>query len=544
MSQLKRPLGSSRRRFLAGTAGVAAISGAPAIARGQTRRGEQNTVRAVMHGDISVFDPIWTTQAMAAVHGGMVYDTLFGTDGNYIPQPQMVGRHSLSDDQLTYTFELRDGLVWSDGTPVTAADCVASLRRWGVRHGAGQIMMSRTADISAKDERTIVLRLKERWGLVYHVLASTTGPLCFMMPKRFAETDPHQRIDISGGIVGSGPFIMNMEQTRAGTQYVYDRNPRYVPRSEPASGIAGGKVVHLDRVIIMNVPEPETAVAAVRSGEIDFYETPPVDALGPLEADPNLRVTILNELGNVGYIRLNHLHPPFNNVKARQAVLWALDQRAHLAASFPDRRFSRPCGSFLTCGTPMESDVATEWFAKGPDLARARQLVRESGYDGRPVLIMQATNIDYMRNTAEVLAQELRSIGFTVQLLPLDWGSVVQRRSNKSPPEQGGWSVFITSATGNANADVVNLHAFAATGDKAWFGWPENALHEELRERWSQAATLQERQAITRQLQENAWNYVHHVYFGQWVQPTVHRRNITGLIPVPGMVYWWNVRKT
>ncbi|MBM3525147.1 MAG: ABC transporter substrate-binding protein, partial [Alphaproteobacteria bacterium] len=207
---------TTRRSMLKTGAGLAAVAGAPAIATGQARRGEQNTVRAVMHGDIPTFDPIWTTANMAAYHGGLVYDTLFGIDANFAPQPQMVGKHGVSDDKLTYTFELRDGLKWSDGTAVTAADCVASLRRWAARDGGGQIMLQKTADLSAKDDKTIVLRLKERWGLVYDVLSKTSTPLCFMMPKKFAETDPFQKIDTGGGVVGSGPFTMNMAETKPG----------------------------------------------------------------------------------------------------------------------------------------------------------------------------------------------------------------------------------------------------------------------------------------------------------------------------------------
>jgi peptide/nickel transport system substrate-binding protein len=536
-------MSTTRRRVLKGGLAAAAVAGAPAVLRAQTRAAANRTARVVMHGDIPTFDPIWTTANMAAYHGGFVYDTLFGIDSGFNPQPQMVGRHGVSDDKLTYTFELRDGLKWTDGTAVTAADCVASLRRWAARDGAGQILTAKTADLSAKDDKTIVLRLKERWGLVYDALSKTSTPVCFMMPKKFAETDPFQKIDTSNGVVGSGPFVMNMNETRPGTQYVYDRNPNYVPRAEAASGIAGGKVVKLDRVIMVNMPDSQTAVAALQAGEIDFYETPPIDLLPQLESDRNVRISVLNNLGNVGYIRLNHLHPPFNNVKARQAVQWLVNQKTHMQATFPNPKYARACGSFFTCGTPMESDVNMDWFKNGPNPARARELLREAGYDGKPIILMQATNIDYMRNSAEILAQELRQGGFAVQLVPMDWSNVVQRRSVKSPPDQGGWNIFITSGGGTATAHPINLAAHAATGDRGWFGWPANARHEELREKWAQAETLAERQAVARDIQANAWDYVHHLYYGQWIQPAAHRANLTNLLPVPEIIPWWNVEK-
>jgi peptide/nickel transport system substrate-binding protein len=145
-----------------------------------------------------------------------------------------------------------------------------------------------------------------------------------------------------------------------------------------------------------------------------------------------------NPLGNVGWLRLNFLNPPFNNVKARQAVLWAVDQEALLKATFVDPRFYTKCGSFLTCGTPYESDATKEWSRHGPNRERARALLRESGYNGEPVILLQATNILYMTNSAQIFAQELRAVGFNIQMVPMDCSGVVQRRAVKAPPDQGG----------------------------------------------------------------------------------------------------------
>lgn len=532
---------TTRRSVLgAGVAGAAVLA-APGIVQSQPAPPASRTIRAILHGDIPTFDPIWTTANMAANHGAMVYDTLFGIDDKVQAQPQMVGRHGLSDDKLTMTMELRDGLKWTDGTDVTARDCVASIRRWAARDGAGQHMMERVQDLSARDARTIVLKLKEPYGLVADAMAKTSTPFCFMMREREAMTDPMQKIETT---VGSGPFIMNERETRPGSQYVYDRNPNYRPRSEPASWIAGGKVVHVDRAIILNVPDAQTAIAALQAGEVDYVEQPPIDAVPALEADRDIELPARNPLGNVGWIRLNFLHPPFDNVKARQAVLWAVNQENHLKATFVDPRFYRKCPSFLTCGTPMENDANTEWFTQGPNVERARQLLRESGYNGEPVTLLQATNILYMTNSAQILAQELRAVGFNIQMVPMDWSGVVQRRAVKAPPSQGGWNIFITSADGLSSSNPIWAAAHAATGERGWFGWPSNEKHEQLRNAWVAAPDLESRQKIARELQANAWDFVPHVYYGQWITPVAHRKNVTGWIPTPGCVPFWNVRKT
>ena len=267
---------ASRRSVL--RAGAAALA-APALGIGRALAAGPVTLRAVMQGDLRSFDPIWTTANITAYYGAMVYDTLFAVDEHYNPQPQMVGQWNLSDDKKTYTFVLRDGLGWQDNTPVTADDCVASIRRWAVRNSGGQAIMQRVADLSAKDDKTIVLTLKEPFGLVMTALSSCTTPLLFILPKKDAETDPFQQIT---GRIGSGPFTFNQSLTQPGSKYVFDKWDKYIPRSEPASGLAGGKVVHLDQVIWENITDEQTASAALTAGEIDFYELPPLDLVPQL----------------------------------------------------------------------------------------------------------------------------------------------------------------------------------------------------------------------------------------------------------------------
>jgi len=161
---------SSRRSILKAGAAAAALTGigAPHVARAQQKPPRQ--VRMVPHGDLNVLDPIWTTQNMAAYHGAMMYDTLFGIDANFNPQPQMVGKTDISADKKTYTFELRPGLKWHDGTDVTARDCVASIRRWQAKDGAGQHLFERVADTPVVDAKTFRIVLKEPYGLLIDAL--------------------------------------------------------------------------------------------------------------------------------------------------------------------------------------------------------------------------------------------------------------------------------------------------------------------------------------------------------------------------------------
>src|ERR1041385_1487843 len=202
------------------------------------------TLRVALHSDLKIVDPIWTTALITVNHGYMIYDTLFALDAKLAVKPQMVDRYETSADKLTWTFTLRDGLEWHDGAPVTAEDCVASLKRWGARDAMGQKLMSFVAELGAPDAKTIRMTLKEPYGLVLQTLAKPGASVPFMMPKRVADTDPNKQIT---DYTGSGPFIFKADEWRPGEKVVYVKNPKYKPRGEPASGLAGGKIAKVDR---------------------------------------------------------------------------------------------------------------------------------------------------------------------------------------------------------------------------------------------------------------------------------------------------------
>ena len=268
-----------------------------------------------MHSDLRVIDPGFTTAYITRDHGYMVYDTLLATDANFKIQPQMAD-WKVSDDKLTYTFTLRDGLKWHDGTPVTAEDCVASLKRWGRNDGMGQKLMDFTASLEAPDAKTIVLKLKEPYGLVLESIGKPSSLVPFMMPKRLAETPQGQQIPEQ---IGSGPFKFVKAEFQPGVKAVYEKNTDYVPRKEPASWTSGGKVVKVDRVEWITMADAQTAVNALQSGDIDFMEAPPYDLLPVLEANPDLKIDVLNKFGFQTLGRMNFLNPPFDNVKVRRA---------------------------------------------------------------------------------------------------------------------------------------------------------------------------------------------------------------------------------
>ena len=530
----------SRRAFIRGSAATAAVVSAPGLLKAQPAPARARTLRAVLHGDLQVFDPIWTTANMTGNHGLLIYDTLFGMDENRTPQPQMVDKWGVSDDKKTYTFTLRDGQKFHDGQDVTSADVVASIRRWAVRDGAAQHMFRRVADTPIKDEKTFQIVLKEPYGLVLEALGKLETNLPVIMRKKDAETDASQQVTTK---VGSGAFMFNERETRSGQRYVYDKNPNYVARSEPPSGMAGGKVAKVDRIIIENMADQQTAIAALRAGEIDFYETPPIDLLDQLESDSNIKLEVLQKGGNVGMCRLNWLHPPFDKIEARQAMLHLIKQEDILKAVFGNPKYYQACGSLFGCTGQMQSDVNSDWFKGGQNIAKARELFKKAGYDGRPVVILHATNVAFMNNACLLIAQWLKEAGVNAELAASDWGAVITRRAVKRPVAEGGWNIFVTWGSGEGFDNPIGMQAHTANGEAGWFGWPKDDLHEKLRDEWALAATLDERKAVARKLQENAWTYVPMALLGQWAPPVAMRANLRGFLPIPAHVPFWNVEK-
>src|ERR1700751_2642062 len=314
------------RRGFAKAAGAAALAGPLPASR--AKAADKKTLRFIAQSDLRVLDPIWTTAYITRNHGYCVFDTLFAIDAEFVPQPQMVEEHHISTDKLTYAFSLRDGLAFHDGSAVKGIDCVASVKRWMARDGHGQALKPGLDDIKPDGDKGFTIKLKEPFPLLLEGLGKVSSLALFVMPERLANTDPFQQVT---EMVGAGPFKFVKDEFDPGHRVVYVKNTDYVPRNEPPSWASGGKVVKVDRVEWLYIPDAMTKVAAMNAGEADWWENPPVDVVPVLAANPDMTIAPADPLENTIMVRFNHLLPPLDNVKMRQAVLAFADQAAFLA---------------------------------------------------------------------------------------------------------------------------------------------------------------------------------------------------------------------
>jgi len=496
------------------------------------------TLRFVPHSDLKILDPIWTPAYITRNHGYMIYDTLFAADADGRIQPQMLAKYDESSNKLVYTFTLRDGLLWHDGQPVTSDDCVASIKRWAAKDAAGQMLMRFVENMEVVDPKTFRLKLKEPTGLVLTALGKRSSNVPFMMPKRVAETDPNTQIS---DFTGSGPFVFKKDEWKVGDKVVYVKFDKYLPRPEPASGLAGGKVVKVDRVEWRAISDHMQAVNALLAGEIDFIETPPHDLYPILRADPNVKLWILNPLGLQYMFRPNHLHYPFDNPKVRQALWYAFNQEDFPKATIGDPNYYKACKALFVCGTSLASEKGMDGLLTS-NFDKARALLKEAGYDGTPIVLMHSTDLIVLTNLAPVAKNLMEKAGFRVDMQSMDWQTLVARRAKKDPPNAGGWHGFLTANTTIDISDPILAQWLNSGCDKALPGWPCDDQIEMLRLQYARESDLTKQKLIAEAIQIRATETTPLIHLGEWYPGSGLRKNITGFL-TPGLPVFWNLEK-
>ncbi len=527
------------RRDFGRTAVAAAV--ATALPRLPARAADDKQVlRFIAQSDLRVLDPIWTTAYISRNHGYMVYDTLFAIDAEFAPHPQMVGDYSISPDKLTYHFTLRDGLGFHDGSAVRSADCVASLKRWMARDSHGQSIAAVLDQIAPDGDKSFTIKLKEPFSLMLEALGKVSSLAAFIMPERIANTDPFTQITES---IGSGPFKFVKDEFQPGHMVVYVKNTDYAPRKEAPSWASGGKVVKVDRVEWLYIPDATTKVATLNSGEADWWENPPLEIVPALAANPDVVVAPFDTLPVPIMVKVNWLQPPFDNIKMRQALMAVANQADYLTALAGDKSNWQLCPSFFTCGGPMANTAGSEALTGPRDYDKAKKLVAEAGYNGERVVILDAVDQPVAHSQALVVADELKKLGVNVDVQSMDWGTLVTRRASMEPIDKGGWNIFATGWVGSDLIDPAENPTLRTNGKKSHFGWPSDDKIEELRNQWLKAATLDERKKIAEEIQARAFEIVPYIPTGQYLAKTAYRKNLKGTPLTGPALFMWNVEK-
>ncbi len=497
--------------------------------------------RFVVNVGLQNLDPIAGPSFVTRNFAYMVFDTLVAMDSQGRFQPQMLEGWQISDDRLTWTFKLRPGLKFHDGSRVTADDVVASLKRWGGRDAIGRRLMAATRELRVVDPDTFVIALSRPFGGVLDALGKPSVHVPFIMPARIADaTPPTQTVR---EIMGSGPFLFDRNTWVPGEKAEFRRNPDYVPRAEPADGLAGGKVPKLERVEMLTLPDPGLRAAALQQNEVDYLEYVPVDHLPRLQRNRNIVIAKVGGIAQMMYaLSINHALPPFNDVRMRRVLQQVLDRSEILAgAGVPSELAFPDCVSLFMCGAPYSSERGAEAIRQ-PSLEKARSLLREAGYNNEPITVLLPADSILLNPYGLVLIDRLKRAGMNVDVQAQDWSSIAQRWVRRDPIGQGGWHLVPVVYTGFDMSDPLsNLGTgYNCTGNQPW-GYCDQAM-QALIEQFEAEGDIEKRKELAGRIQEAAYRDVTFPIAGQFRSPAAWRAELSGVIDF-GFPVIWNIER-
>ena len=392
------------------------------------------TLRYATVGEPPSLDQQVVTSDLATTIAHHIFEGLYTFDGNYEPQPLLASGEEVSEDGKTITINLRSDVSFHDGQAMTSADVVASLKRWGAHGSRGKLLFSNVSDVSAAGSHSVTLTFSSPFGPWKNLMAFINGgPAIY--PERIASNAGSKPIDVED-YIGTGPYkFVEWKPNRHVELAKYDG---YKSPPGAASGYAGERTAHFDRLQFIPVPDPGTRVSGVKAGDYDYAESMPSDLIDELDSDSSSRV-VLNGGPIFGLVFMNSKAGPLMaNFKLRQAIQAALNKEDALRVSIGPEKLWRANGSFLPKGNAWFSASGTESFSEG-NAEKAKALAEEAGYDGTPIKFLVSTNYAFHYDQAVVFTRQLLEAGINVQLVVVDWATLIKKRAQ---PEE--WDLFFT----------------------------------------------------------------------------------------------------
>ncbi len=446
----------------------------------------------------------------------------------------------MSADGRTWRIKLRDGLKFHDAQPVRAVDCIASLQRFAAVDEFGKLLGKVVDKWGTVDDRTLEIKLNKPFPLMLDVLAKSDSRVPFIMPERLAKTPATTQIT---EVIGSGPYRFLANEFNSGNRVAYAKFNDYVPRTEAPNWASGAKIAHYDRVEWNIITDAATAVAALRNGEVVWWEAPTADLIPILKKNSRIKTMIQNPAGNCAVMRLNNLQVPFNSEAMHRVVMMAVDQEDYMSAVYgtDDKTVWQTCFSLFPCTTPYESEDGAA-LLKGTHAPDAvKKALEVAGYNGERVVILNPTDFPPIGPLGQVTYAALKKAGMNVELAESDWGTVIQRRANREALDKGGWSIFHTWGAGTAWATPAVAATVRGLGKDGWFGWWDNPAVETMVAQWLEAPDDAGRKRLADAINKAALEGVASIALGQAFIRTMFRDNVTGMAE-GGAPYPWGIK--
>jgi peptide/nickel transport system substrate-binding protein len=488
-------------------------------------------IQAAMTANASTMDPILSTtnaSRQIAIH---LFESLVSLDQNYKVIPQLAQDWKRSDDGLTYTFTLRDGVKFHNGKPLTSADVVASLKRF-LKISPGANRFRAVTDVVAVDPKTVKFTLSQDFPLITNL--AMPSPVVAIIPSEIAEQVGDKEIR-GADVIGTGPFRLVDWRPDVGIKMAKFENYVTDQRFPGPTGFGGARTVCVDEVNFLPISEDASRVAGLQTGELDFAEAVPITAVPQLEANTDLKVEIVKPRWAV-VLELGHKNPLMANLAFRKALLSAINaEQVMRAAAFgrPDYFRVQP-SIFFPEQTQWYTEAGAEAYNK-PDLNKVKAYLAEAGYKNEPVVFITNQNYAWMYKASQAIAAQWQQAGINVKLELMDWPSQIKwaQTSNDWAVNQTGWSPRF-----DPFQLTDSLHCKAVSA----FGYCNEKM-EQLLKVVNSGVPDTERQPAWAAAQKLVWDDVAVLRIGDYFEPEATRRTLSGYQPFYVTPRFWNVTK-
>lgn len=503
---------------LAMVAVVVALAVSPTTAQGPRKGG---VLRVGMIGEPPTLDAHTTTAVITRELAINMFEGLYALDAKYQPVPLLAEGHEIADGGKRYAIRLRRDVTFHNGKALTSADVVASLKRWGTTAGSGKATFKVVEAVEAKGPNAIEIRLKEPLGTLLTSLAAVdNAPVIY----------PREVIDAAGDgplkeFVGTGPF--RFVEHKPDRHVKLSRFDGYVPRGEPASGLAGRRTAFVDEILFQPVPDYATRQAGMVTGEYDYIQQVKPDQYDRLKSSPGVETVVVKPYGWATMV-FNLKQGLMTDPRLRQAVQAALDVEPMMLAGVGHKDFYRIDPGIFFQETPWHSRTSANLYNQH-DKAKAQRLMKEAGYSGQPIRWIVTTEYEHHYKPAVVAKSQLEAVGFKIDLQVSDWATVVQRRNK---PEL--WDAFSTAFT------FVPEPAASAQVLCEWPGWWCNPEKDALLQAMGRESDFKKRHALWEKVQTMFYAEAPRIKIGDYFRLDARRKDVMGYEPGPYM-HFWNV---
>ncbi|MEG0260626.1 MAG: ABC transporter substrate-binding protein [Lysinibacillus sp.] len=391
----------------------------------------KDTLNIAITAQPPTLDSAMTVSSAALGIALNVYEQLYVMDANYKPTPMLAESVKQSEDGLTYTFKLREGVKFHNDKEMTSEDVVASMNRWLVTSSRAKALLE-GAKFEVVDKYNVNLTVTQPTSDVM-ILISSKAQFAAIMPKEIVEAAPAEGVQEH---IGTGPY--KFEEWKQ-DQYIHlVKNEAYQAVDIEPSGYAGRKDAPTKNLYYHFVTDHSTRIAGIQTGKYDVADSIPVENYDQLDADKKVELSTFPGGSLTAF--LNTSQGVLANEKYRQAILAALNNEDIMLASFAKPELYSLAPGYMNANQEQwASEAGAELYNQG-NQEKAKKLLKEAGYNGEEITLVTTKDYAEMYAATIVIQEQLRQIGMKVKVENYDFPTFLE---TKNDPNK--WDLFVAS---------------------------------------------------------------------------------------------------